>query len=134
MMTDRNILLELQKELNSVAKTILQLAGSIENIGDLIGKLPQMQSPADWPTTEPKATPKRAPARKKVIMKDGVVKRVKRIPALNIVHDVIKKSDQGIDTSGLMKATGYDRIKIQGILHRLKKQGRIECVKRGIYK
>jgi predicted transcriptional regulator of viral defense system len=67
-------------------------------------------------------------------MKDGEVEKVKRIPAVKIVHDLIKKSDQGIDTSGLMKATGYDRIKIQSILFRLKKQGRIECVRRGIYK
>jgi hypothetical protein len=134
MMTDEKILLEIQKELSSVAKIILQLAGSFENIGDLIGKLSQTESPADLPTAEPITTPKRAPVRKKVIMKDGVVEKVKRIPALTIVHDLIKNSDQGIDTSGLMKATGYDRIKIQGIIYRLKQQGLIECVRRGIYK
>jgi len=69
-----------------------------------------------------------------VVVKDGVVEKIKRIPASQIVYDIIQKSPQGIDTASLMKATKFDQRKIHNITFRLKKLGRITTGDRGVYK
>ncbi len=126
-MKNTQILQDIQKELRSVVVTFQQLADSLENIATAVGKLAQPDSPKG-----PKA--KRAPTRKKVVVKDGVVEKIKRVPASQIVFDIIQKSPQGVDTTGLMKATKFNQRKIHNITFRLKKLGRIKTGQRGIYK
>ena len=121
------IVQDIQKELQSAAKSIQQLADSLGNMANAFAQLAQPDSPP-----VPKA--KRAPTRKKVVVKDGVVEKIKRIPASQIVYDIIQKSPQGIDTASLMKATKFDQRKIHNITFRLKKLGRITTGERGVYK
>ena len=125
-MGNKHILQQIQKELDSVVKSIHQLTDSVGNIAIAIEKLVQ--------TDSPKKKVKRAPARKKVVVKNGVVERIKRIPSTQIVYDIIQKSAQGMDTAALMKATGFDQRKIHNITFRLKNQGRIKSGGRGMYK
>lgn len=117
----------IQKELQLVVKSVQQLAGSIGVIVNAVEKLAQTDPPKP-------AKAKRAPTRKKVVVKNGVVEKIKRIPASKIVYDMIQKSAQGMDTAALMKATGFNQRKIHNITFRLKKQGRIRSEDRGIYK
>ena len=126
-MKNTQIVQDIQKELQSVVKSIQQLADSLGNMATAVEKLVQPDSPK-----APKV--KRAPTRKKVVVKDGVVEKIKRIPASQIVYDIIQKSPQGIDTAGLMKATKFDQRKIHNITFRLKKLGRITTGERGVYK
>jgi len=126
-MKNTQIVLDIQKELQSVVDNIQQLAVSLKNIVTAVGKLTQPDS-----SKTPKA--KRAPTRKKVVVKNGVVEKIKRIPASQIVYDIIQKSPQGVDTAGLMKATKFDQRKIHNITFRLKKLGRITTGARGVYK
>ncbi len=126
-MKNTQILQDIQKELQSVVKHIQQLADSLGNMATAVGKIIHPDSP--------QATrAKRAPTRKKVVVKNGVVEKIKRIPASKIVYDIIQKSPQGIDTAGLMKATKFDQRKIHNITFRLKKLGRITTGERGVYK
>ena len=117
----------IQNELRSVVKSIQQLAESLGNIVTAVEKLALPDSPKDTKA-------KRAPTRKKVVVKNGVVERIKRIPATQIVYDMIQKSAQGVDTDALMKATGFNQRKIHNITFRLKKKGQITSVGRGVYK
>lgn len=117
----------IQKELQSVVKSIQQLAGSIGTILNAVEELAQADSPKP-------VKAKRAPTRKKVVLKNGVVEKIKRIPASQIVYDLIRKSAQGMTTAGLMKATGFNQRKIHNITFRLKKAGRIKSGERGVYK
>ena len=126
-MKNTQILQDIQTELQSVAKSFQQLGNSLGNIATAVGKLAQPDS-----SKAPKT--KRAPTRKKVVVKDGVVEKIKRIPASQIVYDIIQKSPQGMDTAGLMKATKFDQRKIHNITFRLKKLGRIKTGQRGVYK
>jgi len=126
-MKNTQILQDIQTELQSVVKSIQQLAGSLANMASAVEKLVQPDSPQATRT-------KRAPTRKKVVVKNGVVEKIKRIPASKIVFDIIQKSPQGIDTAGLMKATKFDQRKIHNITFRLKKLGRITTGERGVYK
>ena len=126
-MGNTQILRQIQKELHSVIKSIQRLSDSIGNIVTAIEKLAQADS-------SKVIIAKRAPARKKVIVKNGVVEKIKRIPATQIVYDLIQKSAQGMETAALMKATGFNQRKIHNITFRLKKLGRIKSEERGMYK
>jgi putative endonuclease len=126
-MKNTQILQDIQKELQSVVKSVQQLAESLGNMATAVDKWVQSDSPQATRT-------KRAPTRKKVVVKNGVVEKIKRIPASKIVFDIIQKSPQGIDTAGLMKATKFDQRKIHNITFRLKKLGRITTGERGVYK
>jgi len=126
-MKNAQLVVDIQKELQSVVKGIQQIADSLANIVIAVGKFAQPDS-----STATKV--KRAPTRKKVVVTDGVVEKIKRIPASQIVYDIIQKSAKGIDTAGLMKATKFDQRKIHNITFRLKKLGRITTGERGIYK
>ena len=125
-MENEQILQEIQKELHSVVKSIQQLTDSVGNIVTAIEKLAQTDSPKV-------KKPKRAPVRKKVVVKNGVVEKIKKIPATQIVYDIIKGSAQGIDTAALLQATGFNQRKIHNITFRLKNKGRIKSVGRGLY-
>jgi len=126
-MENAQILQQIQNELKMVAKSVKHLSDSVGNIASAIEKLAQTDESMD-------SKVKRAPVRKKVLIKHGVVAKIKRIPATKIVYDIIQKSAQGIDTASLMKATGFNQRKIHNITFRLKNQGRIKSEERGVYK
>ena len=71
-------------------------------------------------------------ARRKITRK-GPVKRVKKVSATDTVFAMIKRSRKGVATSVLRKKTGMDDNKMRGIIFRLKQQGKIKSVGRGIY-
>ncbi len=66
------------------------------------------------------------------VKKAGIKKPAKETTA-EIALGIIAKSKEGIDAAGLEKATGFNRKKIQNIVFKLKKQGKIKTEKRGIY-
>lgn len=121
---------EIRTELQMIAKSVNQLSDSIAAIAIAIEKLAPTDLPADLSVGN---KVKRAPLRKKVLIKHGVVEQIKRVPATKIVYDIIKNSTQGIDTAALMKATGFNQRKIHNITFRLKKQGRVKSGQRGLY-
>jgi len=49
------------------------------------------------------------------------------------VVEVITASDKGVSMGELVEQTGYDKSKLYGIVHRLKKQGKIRSVSHGVY-
>ncbi|BBO66893.1 hypothetical protein DSCA_08230 [Desulfosarcina alkanivorans] len=117
----------INESLRSIAKSIQQISSNLDRIAT------GMEMPArEAPSTVIKA--RRSPARKKVLVVDGVVKQIKRIPSTRIIYDILLKSARGMDTSALMKATGYDQRKVHNVTFRLKNQGKIKNVQRGIYK
>jgi hypothetical protein len=65
--------------------------------------------------------------------KKPAAKKPAKETAAEIVLGVITKNKEGIDAAGLEKATGFGRKKIQNIIFKLKKQGKIKTEKRGIY-
>ncbi|MDX2451236.1 hypothetical protein [Desulfosarcina sp.] len=125
-MGNTQTLQEIHNELQTVDKSLQQLAASVGNILAAIEKMNGEESP------RPKA--KRSPVRKKVVVKNGVVEMIKRIPSTKIVYDMLRKSDRGMDIAALMQATGYDQRKVYNITFRLKKEGKIENAERGVYR
>lgn len=117
---------QIRNDLQSVVDNLQQLTASVGNIVAALENLNGEKSPS--------SKTKRAPVRKKVVLKNGLVETIKRVPSTKIVYDLLKKAGQGVDITALMKATGYDQRKIYNIVFRLKKEGRIESVGRGVYR
>jgi hypothetical protein len=95
----------------------------------------------------PKAKPGRRPAAKKVAAKKVAAKKVaaKKAPAkkaaaaskgetaINAVYQIIGRAKNGADTATIKQKTGFNDKKVQNIIYKLKKQGKIQSSKKGIY-
>mgnify|MGYP003960773069 CR=1 FL=1 len=57
----------------------------------------------------------------------------KDIPASTIVAGIIKKHKKGADIAKLKKVTGFKEQKLYNIIYRLKEEGKIQNLSRGIY-
>ncbi len=57
----------------------------------------------------------------------------KKTSAIYTVEKIIRRSRKGIDIASLKQKTGFDERKIYNTLQRLKKQGKIKNVSRGVY-
>ena len=53
--------------------------------------------------------------------------------AIDTVFDIIKASGTPVDMATLREKTGFESKKIANVLFKLKKQGKIKSVEKGIY-
>jgi len=73
------------------------------------------------------------PKRKKPVKRTPRKKDAKSMTAADTVLKVIGRSKKGISTSTIMEKTGLTRKQVSNIVFKLKKQGRIRNVEKGIY-
>ena len=83
--------------------------------------------------TEKKTTSNKTTAKKSPAKKAPAKKRVGKLTATDKVLRIIKGSKKGVDGPTLVKKTGFNDKKIQNILFRNYKLGRIKRVDRGKY-
>jgi len=84
---------------------------------------------------------KRKPAKKTAARKVAVKKRVvKKVVAkksaktvIGTVLTIIRRSKKGVNTAALMKKTGFSEKQIHNNVYKLKKQGKVESVGKGVY-
>ena len=65
--------------------------------------------------------------------KKAIAKKATSASASEIVLSHIKRSENGIDNTTLQKKTGFDNQKIRSNLYKLRKQGKITTVSRGLH-
>ena len=53
--------------------------------------------------------------------------------AIDTIFDIVKKSGKPVDMAMLREKTGFESKKIANILFKLKKQGKIKSVDKGVY-
>jgi predicted Rossmann fold nucleotide-binding protein DprA/Smf involved in DNA uptake len=116
-MTLEQDLKALQKEIKALEKKMDKLAMSIQ----------KNQKPKAAKSSKAK-TAKKAPA-KKTPQKGGPLK----MTAADRVIEIISQSEKGIDAAALVQKTGFNAKKIQNILYRVHKQGKIKRAGKGIY-
>ncbi len=73
------------------------------------------------------------PVRAKTTNKAPAKKKTTQPTATDKVLKIINRSKKGVDTSTLMKKTGFNQKKVTNILQRTFKQGKIKRVEKGIY-
>ena len=111
----------LKKSLQSVNKDLNALLKKVDNIIVAASKL-----------EKPKTVKKKAV--KKVAVKKPAVKKAVKLTAADTMFAVIKRSKKGVGVAELMKKTEFDLKKTYNIIYKLKKQGKIKSVEKGVYK
>ena len=116
------------KELEVFVKTVVDgmkvMAQGIEALAEKLDTIAKSQK-------HEKAKPvRRAQAKPK---KKPVAKKEKPTTAVDTVFAIIKRSKKGVDTAILVKKTGYGKKKIADLVYKLKKQGKIKSVEKGVY-
>ena len=53
--------------------------------------------------------------------------------AADTVLAIINRSKKGVDSANLAKKTGFDKKKVANIVFKLRKQGRVKSVSKGVY-
>ena len=112
----------LKKELSALKKDIKAIGNKLEKLIAAIEKV-ETKAPKAPKARTVKASNDKAPAKQKAI----------KATATDQVLNIINGSEKGVDTSTLMKKTGFNQKKITNILHRSFKAGRIKRAEKGIY-
>jgi predicted HTH transcriptional regulator len=76
---------------------------------------------------------KAKPTKKTPVKKAPAKKKTTKPTATDQVLKILKGRKRGVNAATLMKKTGFDSKKIQNILHRTYKMGKIRRVGKGIY-
>jgi len=111
----------LKKSLQSVNKDLNALSKKVDKIIVAASKL-----------EKPKTVKKKAA--KKVAVKKPAAKKPVKLTAADTTFAVIKRSKKGVSVAELMKKTEFDLKKTYNIIYKLKKQGKIKSVEKGVYK
>ncbi|MBW2611293.1 MAG: GIY-YIG nuclease family protein [Deltaproteobacteria bacterium] len=152
---EANMAKDLKKELQLVSKEIKALSKKIDKLVVAAGKAAKAKpkiakkakpakkaAPKAKKTAVKKAPAKKAPAKnaaakkapaKKAAAKKAPAKKAAKVTAADRVLKVINRTKKGVDTSGLMKKTGFDNKKVANIIFKLKKQGKIKNPEKGLY-
>ena len=120
----------------AIEKDLQVLNKDIKALGSKVEKLLKVVEKGGKPKLAKKTTSKSAKnkATKKATGKKAPKKGKSAKPtATDQVLKIIKGSKKGVDTTTLVKKTGFDEKKIQNILFRTNKQGKIKRVEKGIY-
>jgi hypothetical protein len=117
---------EFDVALKAVAEGLRTIAQGMEKIaGKLEDSVPKKQS-----KTKPKKTADRKPAPKKAAPKKAPAAKE---TAADTVLKIIAGSKKGVNSATLMEKTGFDKKKIANITFKLRKQGKIKSVDKGVY-
>ncbi len=129
--------------LKSLAKRIDMLSKKVDNLAKteaVKGKAKVKPSAKAKPAAKKKpATSKKAkPAAKKAKApaapkKKASPKSTSDATAFNLVMEEIGKSKDGMDTTTLIKTTGFNAKKIANIIYKAKKRGMIQAIRKGVY-
>jgi predicted Rossmann fold nucleotide-binding protein DprA/Smf involved in DNA uptake len=111
----------LKKSLQSVNKDLNALSKKVDKIIVAASKLEKTK------TVKKKAV-------KKVAVKKPAAKKAVKLTAADTTFAVIKRSKKGVGVAELMKQTEFDQKKTYNIIYKLKKQGKIKSVEKGVYK
>ena len=118
---------QLKKDLEALSRDLKVLADKTERWLKMLEKY-----------EKPKAKPARAKAVKKVAAKKAapkkaVPKKAKPATAADTVLAIINRYKKGVGTAALMEKTGYNQKKIANLVFKLRKQGKIKSVDKGVY-
>ena len=78
-----------------------------------------------------KTVAKKVATKKRAVKKVAAKKTTKTV--IDTVLTIIKKSKKGVNTATLMKKTGFSEKQIHNNVYKLKKQGKVKSVGRGVY-
>ena len=119
---------QLKKDLQSAAKTLNALAAKIDAISKKLGGTEKAK-----PASKPAAKAVKKAVKAKPVKKTAPKKKAAPITASDTVLKLVGRHKRGIKTAALKEKTGYNEKKVQNIVFKLRKQGKIKSAVKGIY-
>ncbi|MBW1724731.1 MAG: hypothetical protein JRD87_00625 [Deltaproteobacteria bacterium] len=118
--------------MKSMAQGIDVLAEKLEIIAkSRVDVRPKRKAKAKPARKAPAKSSKKKAAQK--APKRAVSNKAKPRTAVATVLAIINRSKKGVNMATLMEKTGYDQKKIANLVYKLKNQGKIKSVKKGVY-
>ena len=118
--------------MKTMAQGIEVLAEKLETIAkSRVDVTPKRKAKAKPARKAPEKSSKKKAAQK--APKKAVSKKTKPPTAVDTVLAIINRSKKGVNTATLMKKTGYNQKKIANLVYKLKNQGKIKSVNKGLY-
>ncbi len=118
--------------MKSMAEGIEVLAEKLETISkSRVNVAPKKKAKAKVARKAPAKSSKKKAVKK--APKRAVSKKAKPPTTADTVLRIINRSKKGVNTATLMERTGYDQKKIANLVYKLKKQGKIKSVNKGVY-
>ncbi|BBO73037.1 hypothetical protein DSCW_04540 [Desulfosarcina widdelii] len=127
---------QIKRELKSLATTLHKAAARLDNLVAAVGKQTATvkKKTAAKKKAAPKKKAKRAPVRKKATAKKKAApKKAAKTGPRNRVLGAIKKKKTGAKVADLAKSLKMNMKSVQNAVHRLKQQGLITNLQRGVY-
>ena len=119
---------KLKKDLQAVNKELNALVKKTESLLKAVDKVEKSKA-----AKKPKAKPTKGKAVKETHAKKATPKRDKPATAADTVLAIINRYKKGVGTAALMEKTGYNQKKIANLVFKLRKQGKIKSVDKGVY-
>jgi len=124
------------KELDAAIQTVVEglrsIAKSVEKIAEKLEKSAPKKKAKAKPARKAVAKPKKAPV-KKATPKKAPVKKAAKETAADSVLKIVTRSKKGVNSATLAEKSGFDKKKIANIVFKLRKQGKIKSVDKGVY-
>ena len=118
--------------LRTLAQGVNAIADKLDGIGDVRNGQKPKPDTKDMPDRVVKTeTPK--PKKAGVSAKKPTSRGKKRIAASDIVSEIFDKAKGPVDIAILAEKTGFEKKKLHNILYRLKSQGKVRSVSKGVY-
>ncbi len=122
----------LKKKLQTINRELKALAKKVDKIVVAVGKLEKPKVAKKPKAKVVKRKPVRKTVAKKVAVKKPAAKKTTKT-AIDTVLTIIRRSKKGVNTATLMKKTGFSEKQIHNNVYKLKKQGKVKSVGRGVY-
>jgi predicted Rossmann fold nucleotide-binding protein DprA/Smf involved in DNA uptake len=120
---------EFDVALKAVVDGLRTIAQGVEKLAEKLEEsVPKKQSKAK-PARKTGAKPKKAAPKKTAVKKTAK----KKASASDTVLALVNRSKKGVNSATLVEKTGFDKKKVANIVFRLRKQGKIKSVGRGVY-
>ena len=124
---------EMQSLLKMVSDGLKTLAQGVEAIAEKVDEASKIKSPAKPKLKKPATAAKKAKSVKTTAPRTAKKKAAKPTTAVDTVLNIIGRSKNGVNTASIKAKTGYDQKKVANIIYKLKKQGKIKSIEKGVY-
>ena len=122
--------------LKSFAQGLKTMAQVVETIADTMenARQPGDEDVVDAEfSPETNAEPEPAAGKKPMDVKKDNEKKEKTVTDIDRVYNIVNRSKNGVSIDALEEKTGFEKKKINSILYKLKKKGKIKNKAKGIY-
>jgi predicted Rossmann fold nucleotide-binding protein DprA/Smf involved in DNA uptake len=133
---------EIEKILKTVSDGLKMASQGILSLAEKVNEAAKAMGPTEKSAVKTTAAARKPKTKTKTTQKGKtgvtVISRKKAagaqaMTAIDTVFDIIKASGTPVDMATLREKTGFESKKIANVLFKLKKQGKIKSVEKGIY-